>query len=46
MTGWREAAIEKARSKVGFDRGVIGVWYGSARGQLWVNIGYCLTLLP
>ena len=30
MTGWIEAAIEKARSKVGFDRSVIGMWYRSA----------------
>jgi hypothetical protein len=39
MTGWREAAIEKARSKVGFDRGVIGIWYGSAIKELRVNCG-------
>jgi hypothetical protein len=28
-----ETSIEKARSKVGFDRGVIGVWYEWDRDQ-------------
>ena len=34
--GWR-LAVGKARSKVGFDRGVIGIWYGSAMSGIGIR---------
>ena len=42
-----EVGIKKARSKVGFDTGVPGEWYGSAKGGAGIrNWGIGIRVLP
>ena len=35
---WIEVAIGKARSKVGFDTGVLWEWYEETTDRVWIRV--------